>query len=120
MTWTVHLSREVQDWYDGLRPADRARADERFRQLSAEGSQLNMPYARRLDRGLYELRFRAENVDRRVTYTLDPDRQAITLTTFRKQRQRETREVERARRALRDRSTFDDITRDTNRWRPAR
>ncbi|HEY4852690.1 MAG TPA: type II toxin-antitoxin system RelE/ParE family toxin [Streptosporangiaceae bacterium] len=38
---------------------------------------------------------------RRVTYYIDPERKIITLTTFRKQRQQERREVARARRAMR-------------------
>ncbi len=40
-----------------------------------------------------------EGVARRVTYTLDPERKAVTLTTFRKQRQNERAEILRARRA---------------------
>jgi len=39
----------------------------------------------------------------RVTYTADPDRQLVTLTTFRKQRQNERNEITRARTALRRR-----------------
>jgi hypothetical protein len=37
----------------------------------------------------------------RITYFFDASRRVITLTTFRKQRQREEREVARARRAMR-------------------
>ena len=37
---------------------------------------------------------------RRITCYFDPRRRMITLTTFRKQRQREQREVTRARRAM--------------------
>lgn len=59
-----------------------------------------MPHAKYLGQKLYELRFAAEKVNRRITYTFDEDRKVITLTTFRKQRQNESREVLRARRAL--------------------
>jgi hypothetical protein len=59
-----------------------------------------MPHSRVLGGGLRELRFSCEGVARRVTYYLDPDRKVITLTTFRKQRDSERREVERARKAM--------------------
>ncbi|MFI1464088.1 type II toxin-antitoxin system RelE/ParE family toxin [Nocardia carnea] len=41
--------------------------------------------AKYLSQKLYELRFAAEGVNRRITYTFDPPRKVITLTTFRKQ-----------------------------------
>ena len=40
-----------------------------------------------------ELRFRCGQVNQRITYTADPDRQIVTLTTFRKQRQNERTEI---------------------------
>lgn len=48
-----------------------------------------------------ELRFTCEGTNRRVTYYIDVQRKVITLTTFRKQRQRERREVARAKQAMR-------------------
>ncbi|WP_211658380.1 type II toxin-antitoxin system RelE/ParE family toxin [Phytoactinopolyspora halophila] len=57
--------------------------------------------SRQLGDGLRELRFSCEGVHRRVTYYLHPEKRAITLTTFRKQRQSERHEVERARKAMR-------------------
>ena len=42
----------------------------------------------------------AEGVARRVTYYLDVERKIITLTTFRKQRDNERREVQRAHKAM--------------------
>jgi hypothetical protein len=62
-----------------------------------------MPHSRALGGVLFELRFTCENTARRVTYYIDQPRRVITLTTFRKQRQRERTEVDRARRALRAR-----------------
>lgn len=53
-----------------------------------------------LGSGLRELRFSCEGVARRVTYYFDPERKVIVLTTFRKQRNNERGEVERARRAM--------------------
>ncbi len=118
MTWEVYLSTEVQGWYDHLRPEDRRRADDRFAMLAEHGNRLRMPYSRSLDCGLFELRFNLEGVARRITYTFDPDQNAITLTTFRKQRQRESREVDRARAALKDLHATTDPMQNTTRWRP--
>lgn len=56
-----------------------------------------MPHAKNLKNGLCELRFKCDNMERRITYIREPERQVITLTTFRKQRQRASREIERAR-----------------------
>ncbi|MFJ1460551.1 type II toxin-antitoxin system RelE/ParE family toxin [Nocardia sp. N2S4-5] len=71
-----------------------------FDLLAERGVALRMPYARYLGDKLWELRFYCENVNRRITYVFDTERRIITLTTFRKQRQNESREVARARRAL--------------------
>lgn len=99
MRWSVEFSSEVRDWYLALSPAGRASADRVLELLATRGSQLRMPHSRSLGQGLYELRFTCENTARRLTYVFEPDRQAITLTTFRKQRSNERAEVLRARRA---------------------
>ncbi|WP_348537175.1 type II toxin-antitoxin system RelE/ParE family toxin [Nocardia carnea] len=83
-----------------LSAADLAAAQRKLDLLAAEGPMLHMPHAKYLGQKLYELRFAAEGVNRRITYTFDPPRKVITLTTFRKQRQNEVREVARARKAL--------------------
>ena len=67
--------------------------------LEDAGYMLGMPLSKQLGGGLRELRFTCEGVARRITYVLEPERKAITLTTFRKQRQNERREILRARRA---------------------
>jgi putative component of toxin-antitoxin plasmid stabilization module len=51
--------------------------------------------------GLFELRFTCEGTARRVTYFIHTQTKVIALTTFRKQRQNERREVARARQAMR-------------------
>lgn len=99
MRWTVELSDEVRTWYDGLTPAGKAITDRVIERLATHGHLLRMPHARLLGDGLHELRFTCENVNRRITYVLDPERHAVTLTTFRKQRQNERAEILRARRA---------------------
>lgn len=99
MRWAVEFSEEVRGWYVGLSPAGKAAGDRILERLASQGNMLRMPHSRSLGDGLYELRFSCENANRRVTYVFEPDRQAVTLTTFRKQRQNERAEVLRARRA---------------------
>lgn len=99
MRWTVEFSEEVRIWYTRLSPAGKAATDRILERLEAQGNLLRMPHSRPLGDGLYELRFTCENVARRITYVFDPGRKAVTLTTFRKQRQNERAEVLRARRA---------------------
>ncbi len=86
----MEISPEVEAWYATLKSKDKAMAEA-----------LRMPPARPLGGGLSELRFTCEGTARRVTYHTDPRRKVITLTTFRKQRQNERREVARARQAMR-------------------
>lgn len=99
MLWTVDFSEEVREWYLGLTPAGKAAVDRIATRLESVGNQLRMPHSRPLGDGLYELRFTCENVARRITYVFEPQRRAVTLTTFRKQKQNERGEVLRARRA---------------------
>jgi hypothetical protein len=95
----IELSEEVRVWYVSLSPSGKATTDRILARLEAQGHLLRMPHSRSLGAGLYELRFSCENVARRITYVLDPERHAVTLTTFRKQRQNERAEILRARRA---------------------
>lgn len=96
-SWSVNLSDEVREWYDSLSVSGLAQATRAIVLLSQFGPMLRMPHAKHLRTGLWELRFTCENVDRRITHILEQEHQVITLTTFRKQRQRESREIERAR-----------------------
>jgi hypothetical protein len=98
--WEIELSDEVTQWYVGLKVRDRAFSDRALDRLAVLGPALAMPHSRMLGAGLRELRFSCEGVARRVTYYIDPERKVITLTTFRKQRVNERREVERARKAM--------------------
>lgn len=98
--WTVKLSEEVADWYQSLNQKDLAIAKRHFDELRTFGNALGMPRSKNLKGKLYELRFRCQNVERRITYTFEPDRNIITLTTFRKQKNNERKEINRARAAL--------------------
>ena len=97
----MEISREVETWYASLKSKDKAMADRALDRLAEHGPALQMPHARPLSGGLRELRFTCEGTARRVTYYIDVQRKIITLTTFRKQRQNERREVARARQAMR-------------------
>lgn len=97
----MEISQEVAGWYVTLKDRDKAFADVALERLAERGPALRMPHSRALGDGLFELRFRCESTDRRITYYFETPRQAITLTTFHKTRQAEQREVRRARRAMR-------------------
>lgn len=98
--WRVELEPEVEAWLSGLGGADFAQAAEALDRLATLGS-LRMPLSRALGAGLFELRFHCQGVARRVTYWFAPSRRIVLLTTFRKQRNNERHEIERARTALR-------------------
>ncbi|GLY21810.1 hypothetical protein Misp04_15420 [Micromonospora sp. NBRC 101691] len=68
--------------------------------LAEHGVSLGEPYTKQLDGKLRELRFYLERDAVRVTYWIASDRRIVLLTVFGKSRMRETREIERARRAL--------------------
>lgn len=67
--------------------------------LAAQPTTLGEPYSRHLGGKVRELRFTMEGNAVRITYWLAPDRRIVLLTVFRKSRQRETAEIERARQA---------------------
>jgi hypothetical protein len=104
MAWTVHLSIEVDEWYSALGVAEQAQAGRAIARLEQAGHMLRMPLSKSLGDGLFELRFTCGGLAQRITYVLEPEQNAITLTTFHKTKQNERREVLRARRAQRDRA----------------
>ncbi|GIH72442.1 type II toxin-antitoxin system RelE/ParE family toxin [Sphaerimonospora thailandensis] len=61
---------------------------------------LDEPYTRQLYGKLRELRFHLAREAVRISYWIAPGRRIILLTVFRKQRMRETAEIERAVRAM--------------------
>jgi mRNA-degrading endonuclease RelE of RelBE toxin-antitoxin system len=99
--WCVILSAEVTRRYSALPIRELAQADQALERLATRGIESAIPHNRYLSDKLWELRFRCGQVNQRITYTVDPDRKIITLTTFRKQRDNERAEIRRARNALR-------------------
>jgi len=101
MPWgTVELEPEVRTWLEDLETARFATAAFYIDLLADQGPLLGKPYTRQLDGKLRELRFHLEREAMRITYWIAPRRRIVLLTVFRKTRMHETREVERARRAL--------------------
>ena len=101
MTWgTVELEAEVRDWLEGLPTALFGRAAFYVDLLAERGPLLSEPYTKQIDGKLRELRFWLEQDAMRITYWIASERRIVLLTVFRKSRTRETREVERARRAF--------------------
>lgn len=99
-SWEIDVEPEVTEWLEGLSEADFHAAAAAIDRLERSGNRLRMPLSRALGGGLFELRFTAGGVARRVTYTFRPGRRIVLLTTFRKQRQKEQAEIRRAREAL--------------------
>lgn len=110
MTWgTVELEPEVREWLKQLPVEQFATVAFYVDLLSEEGPLLGEPYTRQLDGKLRELRFHLDRQSVRVTYWIASGRRIVLLTTFVKNRMREVREVDRARRAL-DRCIAEDHT----------
>lgn len=101
MSWgTVELEPEVQKWLEELTTVQFARVAFYIDLLADEGPLLGEPYTKQLDGKLRELRFHLERDAVRITYWIASGERIVLLTVFRKTRDRETREVDRARRAL--------------------
>ena len=100
MAWSVELEPEVEHWLDRLVVTEFAAVLPHIERLAERGSQLRMPASRALGDGLFELRFDIGRVAWRITYFFAADRRIVLLTVFRKQRQNERNEVQRARWAM--------------------
>jgi len=92
----VELEPEVQRWLDALPiPAYRT-VEYHADRLAASPTTLGEPYSKHLQGAVRELRFHLGRAAWRITYWLAPQRRIVLLTVFRKTRDRETGEVERA------------------------
>lgn len=95
----VELEPEVRDWYLALDEEDQARLGFHVDRLAETGPLLDEPFTKHLDGKLRELRFYVGGRPTRITYWIASNRRIILLTVFVKTKQRERREVDRARRA---------------------
>ncbi|WP_167478072.1 type II toxin-antitoxin system RelE/ParE family toxin [Nocardia arthritidis] len=97
MLYEILAEPEVVEFLYQLDPAGRAAADHRACLLAEQGPTLGEPYSRNLGDGVRELRFALSTSQQaRITYWFPGGPLIIMLTAFIKQRQREMREVERA------------------------
>jgi hypothetical protein len=95
----LELEPEVRDWLDSLSDSDFKRADEVCGMLAEKGPELGGPWSDHLDGPVWELRLRLRDVAARVTYWCTPDGRIVLLTVFRKTRQHDQRQIDRAVRA---------------------
>jgi hypothetical protein len=98
--WSVELEPEVEQWLAGLSVTEFASVLPHVERLAERGNLLRMPASRALGDQLFELRFDLLRVAWRVTYFFASDRRVVLLTVFRKQRQNERNELQRARWAM--------------------
>ena len=87
---------EVAEWLGGLNDRDRARAAALIDLLVERGPLLGEPHTRQLAGKLRELRLQLGGKHHRITYWIKPGGTIALLTVFRKTRQRERREIDRA------------------------
>nr|WP_093898819.1 type II toxin-antitoxin system RelE/ParE family toxin [Streptomyces sp. Ncost-T10-10d] len=97
--WQIEMEPEVRRWLELLSDAQYDKAERAADMLAAQPTTLGEPYSRHLGGKVRELRFTMDGSAVRITYWLAPDRHIVLLTVFRKTRQRETAEVERAQQA---------------------
>lgn len=95
----VELHDGIAAWMESLDDTEWERTVVVIDRLAALGSKARMPLSRSLGEGLYELRFTLGPTARRITYRFTRDGRIVLLTTFRKQRNNERHEVDRARKA---------------------
>ena len=67
--------------------------------LAQKGTELGGPWSDHLEGAVWELRIRLRDVAARVTYWCTPDGKIVLLTVFRKTRQHDQRQIDRAVRA---------------------
>lgn len=88
---------EIVEWMSSLDSNEWDRTVVVIDRLADLRSIARMPFSRALGDGLFELRFALGPTARRITYRFTEDNRIILLTTFRKQRNNERAEINRAR-----------------------
>jgi hypothetical protein len=97
--WQVEIEPEVRQWLELLTDRHYDKAERAVDMLAARPTTLGEPYSRHLGGKVRELRFILDGNAVRITYWLAPQQRIVLLTVFRKTRQREEAEIERARQA---------------------
>ena len=94
--YRFELEPEVEGWLDSLSDSDFKRVDELCGMLAEKGTGLGGPWSDHLQGPTWELRVRLRQVSVRVTYWCRPDGTIVLLTVFRKTRQHDQRQIDRA------------------------
>jgi hypothetical protein len=89
------LEPDVRDWLESLSDSDYKRTDE-VGILAENGSSLGGPWSEHLEGPVWELRLRLAQVVVTVTYWCAPDGTIVLLTVFRKTRQHDQWQIDRA------------------------
>lgn len=97
--WQIEIEPEVRQWLALLSDQQYDKAERAADMLAAQPTTLGEPYSRHLGGKLRELRFTMGGNAVRITYWIASERRIVLLTVFRKTRQREGAEVERAQQA---------------------
>ena len=97
--YRFELEPEVRDWLDSLSDSDFKRVDQVACMLAEKGPGLGGPWSDHLEGAVWELRLRLHQMAVRVTYWCRPDDAIVLLTVFRKTRQHDQRQIDRAVRA---------------------
>jgi phage-related protein len=94
--YDVELEPEVRQWLDTLSVTDYRTVEYHADRLAEAPTTLGEPYSRHLSGAVRELRFHLGRTAWRISYWLAPHRRIVLLTVFRKTRNRETAQVDRA------------------------
>ncbi|WP_344242781.1 type II toxin-antitoxin system RelE/ParE family toxin [Actinocorallia libanotica] len=97
--WQIEIEPEVRQWLELLTDRHYDKAERAADMLASQPTTLGEPYSRHLGGKVRELRFVLDGNAVRITYWLAPKQRIVLLTVFRKTRQREEAEIERARQA---------------------
>ena len=102
MSWgVVETEAEVTEWLLSLPGRTFGHVRFYIDLLADQGVALDEPFTRQLRGKLRELRFHVGREQLRITYFIAPGRRIVLLTVFRKTRQRERAEIDRAWQAMR-------------------
>ncbi|MCZ4097026.1 MULTISPECIES: type II toxin-antitoxin system RelE/ParE family toxin [Streptomyces] len=97
--YRVEIEPEVRAWLDSLSDHDFKRVDEVVSLLAELGTRIGGPWSDHLEGPVRELRIRLRSIAARITYWITPSRTIVLLTVFRKTKQHEQAQIDRAVRA---------------------
>jgi hypothetical protein len=97
--YNFELEPEVRDWLDSLGDSDFKRVDEVCGLLADKGTELGGPWSDHLEGAVWELRIRLRDVAARIAYWCNAEGTIVLLTVFRKTRQHDQKQIDRAVRA---------------------